>query len=343
MIGSWGTAGLRLLPPELAHEIGMWMLEKGLMDVLPVLPDAGTGPDVSMRVPGVGDLPHPIGLAAGFDKNARAPAAFAAMGFSFLELGTVTPRPQPGNPKPRIFRYPDQRAMINRMGFNSDGGAVVAGRLQSLSWDHDRIPYAVNVGKNKDTAESDALQDFLTGLETFRDLARFFVVNISSPNTAGLRNLASEEFIRQLATAKKGMLERIWIKLDPDMPRQRFQQLIGVIAGCGFQGVILSNTHKVDWPEAGGLSGHPLAVPSARMLEWSWEVHKGELGTIASGGILSGGDILQKVIRGASAVEIYTALVYRGPFAVVSLLAELQEEMKLQGISALQDVVGALY
>ena len=177
-LGSWGTAMLRLLPAEAAHDVGMFLLRKGVMRYLPSpryqSPQAG----LRVRVPGLGELRHPIGLAAGFDKNASCPAAFAKMGFSFLEVGTVTPRPQPGNPKPRMFRLPQQRAIINRMGFNSDGASAVAERLRALNWDQDRTPLGINLGKNKATSVENAANDYIQVLETCRDAVRYYVINI---------------------------------------------------------------------------------------------------------------------------------------------------------------------
>ncbi|NRA66431.1 MAG: quinone-dependent dihydroorotate dehydrogenase [Pseudobacteriovorax sp.] len=341
--GDLGTASLRLLPAEIAHDIGLKLLaSKHRRHFVPSV-DLSSFSQMSMNVPGIGELHHPIGLAAGFDKNAMAPSGFRSLGLSFLEVGTVTPRPQPGNPKPRMFRYPEQKAIINRMGFNSDGSDKVERQLKNLHWMHSDAPLGVNVGKNKDTTESNAIDDFNRGIEVFHELAKYIVINISSPNTSGLRNLANREFIEALARHNKSLLHKIWFKLDPDMEKQHFQDLIESIGDAGFQGLILSNTHKVSWPEAGGQSGHPIQGLSNRALELAWEVHRGELPTIASGGILSGIDILEKVRRGADAVQIYSALVYRGPFAVLKLLRELEAEMSLQKIAFLSDAKGSYY
>lgn len=341
-IGRYGTSLLRLLPPELAHDVGMFLLEKGLMNALN-LPVQQEYSGMAVTIPGIGHLMHPIGLAAGFDKNARCPGAFGQMGFSFLEMGTVTPQPQPGNPKPRMFRYPGQMGLINRMGFNSDGATVVAKRLQNAQWNHDKIPLGVNLGKNKTTPPERALEDYLDGLQTFEKSGRYFVINVSSPNTQGLRDLAGKEFLAFLAAEAKALLPQIFVKLDPDMPRKKFNDIIEAIAEAGFQGVILCNTHRVDWPEAGGLSGHALSSLSQSRIEWAYEVHKGALAMIASGGVFSGLDVYERMIRGASAVQIYSALVYRGPFAVLEILSELAAEMKLRGVECLQDVIGSYY
>lgn len=342
-IGRWGARALRSLPPETAHDAAGFLLRSGMTRRLgrPLLQENISS--LSVTVPGIGDLLHPIGLAAGFDKNGTMVAPLADLGFSFMEVGTVTPLSQPGNPKPRMFRYPAQRALVNRMGFNSEGAHAVFDRLKGLHWGHDPMPLGINVGKNKHTAPEVAAEDFVAGLDMFRDLGRFFVVNISSPNTEGLRDLANEHFVRLLAERKRDMLPKIWIKLDPDMPRAPFQRLVEVIAECGFQGIVLTNTRKVRWPEMGGMSGHPLAVASTTRLEWAHEVHRGRLAMIGSGGVLSGVDIFEKLARGASCVEIYTALVYRGPFAVIELLEELIAELRTRGFACAADAIGSHY
>lgn len=343
-LGGFGTGLLRLLPAEAAHDLGIALLEKGCMEYLPApkAPRVHTG--LKVTVPGIGELPHPVGLAAGFDKQCRAPHGFARMGFAFLEIGTVTPRPQSGSPKPRLFRYPEQKALINRMGFNSDGATTVAARLKALNWRHEEVPLGVNCGKNKATSNEKAIHDYLQVMEAFKGLAAYYVVNISSPNTPGLRELATPEFIDSLA-AELGasFLPKTWVKLDPDTPRPEFQKVVERIHGNGFQGIIVSNTHRVVWPEVGGQSGHPLMAPSTACLEWAHEVHKGRLPMIATGGILSGADIFHKLARGALAVQIYTALVYQGPWAVIRLLVELSEELKIRGLATAQDAIGCYY
>lgn len=342
-IGRILTALLRLLPAELAHDLAMFVLERGALNLLP--PPALKPLPVALNVdlPGVGRLKHPIGLAAGFDKNARCPAAFEKMGFSFLELGTVTPQPQSGNPKPRLFRYPESMSIINRMGFNSDGAQAVLRRLESLNWSSSRVPIGINIGKNKNTPNTKSIDDFVTGLRAFEKKSHWLTINISSPNTPGLRDLASPEFLRELAGACEHILSKCWIKLDPDMDKKTFQTLITSVKTEGFQGAILSNTHRVEWPQAGGQSGHPLLSPSNSCLEWAWEVTKGSLPIIASGGVLSGVDAFHKLARGACAVQIYTALVYRGPGAVRNICEELAGELKLRGFNSAQEAIGSYY
>jgi dihydroorotate dehydrogenase len=338
-----GTAALRLLPAELAHDIGLGLMKAGVLNYLPQPAVETAMAGMKVRVPGIGELPHPIGLAAGFDKNCKCPAAFVRMGFSMVEIGTVTPFGQTGNPKPRLFRQSEQRALINRMGFNGDGAATVSERLKKLNWSNDRVPIGINCGKNKVTPPERAIQDYLQVMEAFKGLSRYFVVNISSPNTPGLRDLATPAFIEQLADEVGNDRTKIWVKIDPDMSKREFQELVATISDRGFQGVILSNTHRVTFPEVGGQSGHPVMALSTACLEWAWEVHKGSLPMIASGGVLSGIDLFQKLSRGASAVQIYTALVYRGPWVVWKLLLELNAEMRLRGFSCVEDFIGSYY
>ena len=339
-----GTALLRCLPPEWSHHLGLKLIE-GPWIPEALLPPAFTAEiGLKCKVPGIGLLSHPVGLAAGFDKNAVAPHGFRRLGFSMIEVGTVTPRAQLGNPKPRLFRYPDERALINRMGFNNDGALQIAARLKASSWNQEITPLGVNCGKNKDTPNKNAVGDYLQVIDLFHPLAQYLVVNISSPNTPGLRELATPEFVQQLGhELGPKFLPKVWIKVDPDLPRRDFQRLVQTISDVGFQGIILTNTHRVQFPESGGQSGHPLLSASTSCLEWAYEVHRGKLPMIAAGGILSGIDIFQKIVRGALAVQIYTALVYRGPWTVYRLLLELVCELKLRGFSSIEEAQGSFY
>ena len=342
-LGQAGASILRRLPPERAHDLGLALIKIGLLDLLPSPKFNSHNVDMTTSIPGVGVISHPIGLAAGFDKNAAVLRRLQKIGFSFLELGTVTPLPQPGNPRPRMFRTTSQMGLINRMGFNSDGANIVAANIRASGWTSAHIPIGINLGKNKDTSPDKALNDFLSGLNAFQSLGRYFVINISSPNTPGLRDLASQEFIKSLARSAKTYLAKVWIQLDPDMAKKDFQKLIATIAEEGFQGVILTNTHRIDFPETGGQSGHPLLSPSNLALERAWEVHKGSLATIATGGVLTGIDAFYKLALGASALQIYTAMVYRGPGCVARIYEELAMELKLRGMRSVQDAIGSYY
>lgn len=338
---------LRLLPPEVAHDIALFMLGRTSAHKLMDLSFSFQDFNLETSLPGMGVLKHPLGLAAGFDKNALALKGLSQLGFSFLEVGTVTPKPQPGNPKPRIFRQKKDLAIINRMGFNNLGCEAVFRNLSQFKHKKVTTPIGVNVGKNKFTSDAEAIDDYLHGINNFADIADYLVINISSPNTPGLRNLANAEFIADLADSlfanDSQLLQKIWIKLDPDQSKSDFQTIVEKITDRKFAGIILSNTHKVLYPEAGGKSGHPLSILSTTQLEWAYEVHRGRLAMIGSGGVLSGMDIFQKMIRGASAVQLYTAFVYRGPSAVFELLNEFCQELKLRGIKHATDIIGSYY
>ncbi|MGE0172234.1 MAG: quinone-dependent dihydroorotate dehydrogenase [Oligoflexales bacterium] len=337
------AAALRLLPPETAHDLTLKSLQLGLYKFLPKPAFDCDYSNYRVTLPQLGELPHPIGLAAGFDKSADCCEQLFSLGFSFVEIGTVTPMPQQGNPKPRLFRLPESRSIVNRMGFNNAGVSHVARKMGEVVKASPTLKVGLNVGKNKTTPNHLAIEDYLIGIDQFAPLAKYLVVNISSPNTPDLRDLASREFLQHLAERKPHLKNKVWIKLDPDMSRKRFQGLIEDIADLGFAGLVLSNTHRTTLPESGGLSGHSLSVLSTTMLEWAYHVHEGKLPMIASGGVLSGMDVFQKMIRGASAVQIYAALIYRGPWAVYHLLEELAWELRLRKIDFVSDIVGKYY
>jgi dihydroorotate dehydrogenase len=341
--GRIATAGLRLFPAEVAHDLAIYAMEHGYVRYLPKPKPRDYVVPLQVDVPGIGPLKHPVGLAAGFDKDARCPEAFEYLGLSFLELGTITPRPQEGNPKPRLFRDPETRSIINRMGFNSIGAERVSKKLAALKWPPTRVPIGINIGKNKNTPPEAAIEDYFFGVEKFQSQSTWITINISSPNTPGLRSFATPEFIKNLAFTINEFKNRCWIKLDPDMNKKTFQNLIETITDCEFRGVILCNTHKVEWPHTGGQSGHPLLSPSNTCLEWATEASKARLPMIASGGVLSGIDAFHKLARGASAVQIYTALVYRGPAAAHKICEELSHELKLRGFDSAEEAIGSWY
>ena len=340
------TAALRLLPAEMAHDLGLFVLKNKIHRILP-RPAFQTNIDLSMKVKGIGDLPHPIGLAAGFDKNGVAIEGFNDLGFSFLEIGTVTPRPQAGNSKPRIFRLSDQSGIINRMGFNNHGIEAMKKKLEEGRYKDRGITFGINLGKNKDTSLDHAISDYMIGLRETLTYGSYFVINISSPNTPGLRELASEAFLNALAAEIRlqhpGQLSKIWVKMDPDLGKQDFQAVVEVIAINGFAGLVLTNTHRVEKPHGGGQSGHSVGIMSTLRLEWAYEVTRGKIPMIGVGGILSGIDIYEKVIRGASIVQIYSAMIYRGPWTVQKMLMELEWELKLRGFNSLKEAYATYY
>jgi dihydroorotate dehydrogenase len=342
--GDIAAAVARFLPAETAHHLGVWSLACGLDRCLPK-PKFQINPMLTIQVPGIGRLQHPLCLAAGFDKDAHASRGLSRLGFSMIELGTITPRPQAGNPKPRLFRYADQHAIINRMGFNSEGMDQVAARVESLRSDQ-RAPLAkigINLGKNKETSDDQAMREFILLAQRFDKLSDYLVINLSSPNTPGLRGLARPEFVGELALSLGSVARKTWIKFDPDTDRVKFQSLIQSCVDNHLAGVVLTNTHRVEWPEPGGQSGHPLSVQSTTRLEWAHDVHRGGLPMIASGGVFSGLDAFQKIARGASAVQLWSALVYRGPWVVFKVLEELCAELKLRGFNSVQEAIGSHY
>ena len=338
-----GTKSLHWVEPETAHQIGMWLLKKKLMAwMTPKTVSLPSPKRLQTEIPGLAVLDHPVGLGGGFDKNAQGLEELANIGFSFLEAGTLTPQPQPGNPKPRIFRYPREQSLINRMGFPNHGLETVARRIESLP--REKLPpLGINLGKNKWTSADHAISDYLKGIDRFQKIADFIVINVSSPNTEGLRQLANPIFLSELAVNTGENIRKVWVKLDPDTPKKQFQQVVETIGSEGFQGIILTNTQRVQWPESGGRSGQPLASFSLSALEWAYEVHRGKLPMIACGGIFSGSDILARIARGACAVQIYTSFVYRGPWVVNDLLVELDEEMKRVGVESIGELKSSYY
>ncbi len=304
---------IHALPAERAHDLAVAALKKGVMP----LPLTKEYPQLARSLFGL-HFPSPIGMAAGFDKNAEAFPALLRAGFGFVEIGTVTPRPQPGNPKPRLFRLKEDEAVINRMGFNNDGMERVAERLER----RDRAAgiVGVNIGKNKDS--EDALADYLAGLKRLGKLADYVTVNISSPNTPGLRDLQRREHLMPLLdalNAAKGNTPLL-VKIAPDLERGALEGIAQAVIESGTDGVIISNT-TIERPaslrsaakeEQGGLSGRPLLEPSTRILRDFSAITGGKIPLIGAGGIASAADARARLEAGASLVQLYTALVYQG-------------------------------
>ena len=288
---------------------------------------------------------NPVGLAAGFDKNAQAAQGLAALGFGFVEVGTVTPRPQGGNPKPRIFRHRGRQSLQNALGFNNDGMDAVWSRVAS-GRPH-AFPLGVNVGKNAATPLDRADGDYEQLFRRFAGCADYFVINISSPNTPGLRDLQSPDRIEALLARARRLTDRaVFVKLSPDLKRSRAVELARSAVGAGAAGVIVSNT-TVDYSlipgvgEFGGLSGGVLRDRSFDMLRALAGELFGKTVLISVGGIDSGDEVYRRLRAGASLVQIYTALVYQGPGLVGSVLARLEELMKRDGFDKLSALVGA--
>lgn len=340
---------LRRLPGEAAHELTLRALEFGASRFL-----AGTAaqepdpPVLAQRLWGL-DFPNPVGLAAGYDKDARAPGAMHRFGFGFVEVGTVTPHPQPGNPKPRVFRLDEDQAIINRMGFNSGGLDAVVGRLSR----HARSGIVgVNLGKNRDT--DDAAADYAAGVRKAARVADYLVVNVSSPNTPGLRDLQHREvlgsLLRRLMSAREEADSRVplLVKIAPDLTPEGRRDIVQVALNTGIDGLIVSNT-TVERPsdlvgrhahEAGGLSGRPLLAPSTALLADMYRLTQGRLPLIGVGGIASAADAYGKIRAGASLVQLYTGLVFAGPGLVSEIKSGLASLLARDGFGSIAEAVG---
>lgn len=283
------------------------------------------------------ELQNPIGIAAGFDKNAELALGLESLGFGFLEIGTVTPRPQLGNPKPRMSRIPDRRALLNRMGFNNDGADAISARLRAVR-SQIKIPLGINLGKNKDTPNSEAVSDYEKLFQVFRSAASYFVINISSPNTPGLRDLQSGEFIQKLGAKilELRIAQPVFVKLAPDISPD---DLAAVATLCGkskpYAGLILTNTIPTD---LGGMSGAPLKGPSVSALKAARKLVAGDIPIISVGGIETCDDVIERLKLGANAVQLYSSLVYQGPGLPGRILRELQKKLRNQGIRSPSDL-----
>lgn len=323
--------------PEIAHD---WT-QRGL-SIAPTLPlkllCKRCVADAPRRVMGL-DFPNPVGLAAGLDKNGECIKVWDALGFGFIEIGTVTPRPQPGNPKPRMFRLPQAQALINRMGFNNQGVDALVERVRRARF---KGVLGVNIGKNADTPVERASEDYLIGLRKAYPWASYITVNISSPNTPGLRDLQYGAALESLLAALKAEQQRLAdvhgryvplvIKIAPDLADADLRMVGQALLQQGIDAVIATNTtfsragvEALPYAqEAGGLSGAPLLARSTEVVRQLADVLEGRLPIIAAGGIFSGADAAAKIAAGASLVQIYTGLIYRGP----ALIREAVQALK---------------
>lgn len=280
---------------------------------------------------------NPVGLAAGFDKNAKLYNELSFMGFGFIEVGTVTPRPQPGNPKPRLFRLADDRALINRMGFNNDGADRIAKRLRRR---YASVVIGGNIGKNKTTPNEDAADDYLAAVEKLHEVVDYFVVNVSSPNTVGLRELQEKEPLRKLlAEVKRAVddLERpkpVLLKIAPDLTESQLDDVVDIVKDLNIDGLIATNTtisrdglqtppEELQAMGAGGLSGKPLERRATEVIRYLHRKTEGRVPIIGVGGIHSAADAMEKLEAGASLIQLYTGLVYRGP----ALVKEINQKL----------------
>lgn len=271
-------------------------------------------------------FPNPIGLAAGMDKNARAPLAWWAFGFGFVELGTVTPKPQGGNDRPRMFRHPELAAVVNRMGFNNDGAEAVAARLaeQARRGLRPSFPIGISVGKNKDTPDERTVEDYETAAAILAPHADFVAINVSSPNTAGLRSLQTGDWMRRIVTAVRGASgpKPVLVKVAPELVGDELHAVIDAVLGAGAAGLIATNTLATGGKngfELGGLSGRPLRDISPRNVEAIRKRAGDGVTVIGVGGIEDAASARRMLDAGANLLQLYTALVYHGPFLPVTI------------------------
>lgn len=327
------------LDAETAHRLTLYSLgvaqRSGFAHRIATPPE-----DVPTRVFGI-HFPNPVGLAAGLDKNAEHLDALDTLGFGFIEVGTVTPLPQPGNPKPRMFRLPQHEAIINRLGFNNGGVDALVRNVQQSSY-HGVL--GINIGKNKDTPNEKAVNDYLTCLHKVYEHASYITVNISSPNTKGLRDLQEEATLHKFISILRAAQERLGsqygrrkpmlLKIAPDLDEGELDAIAEVLLRTGIDGVICSNTtidHSTvaDDPrggETGGLSGKPLFERSTSVLAGMHRRLQGRIPLVGVGGILEGSDATEKLDAGASLVQVYSGLIYRGPHLVAECVNEIRRQ-----------------
>ena len=337
------------LDAEDAHHVGVWGLSLaetacGVARVLRarVKPERSS---LKMHVAGL-DFPNPVGLGAGLDKNAEAVIGLFSLGFGSIEVGTVTPRAQPGNDKPRIFRIKEYQALINRMGFNNEGMDAMAGRLRELEWRP--APIGVNLGKNKDTPNERAVDDYLACARKLSGLGDYVVINLSSPNTPGLRALQEPEVLAGLLRAVRSEVvgRPLFLKIAPDLGDEAVDAVVDVARDCGADGLICTNTtitRPVKHPlshQAGGLSGRPLFARSTDVVRRAFRRTGGALPIVGVGGIFSGEDAWAKICAGASLLQLYTGFIYRGPALVREILDTLEEKLTELGLDSLHKAVG---
>jgi dihydroorotate dehydrogenase len=329
---------LFLFPPEMVHHLVVSVLKLFLM-----LPGGKaliklvfqTDSDQSIELAGLTFKNH-VGLAAGFDKNAIAIDAFAAFGFGFIEIGTVTPRPQPGNPKPRSFRLPNDKALINRMGINNDGADVIADRLKRTT--RNGLIIGGNIGKNTLTPNNQAVDDYVYCFRRLYEVVDYFVVNVSCPNVSDMKELQDQKMLEQILSTlvelrrQQTFYRPVLLKISPDLNYKQLDEVIEIFFKTGIDGFVVSNTtvtrdnlktpsdtvHKIG---NGGLSGRPLNTKSTTVIKYIYDKSDGKIPMIGVGGIFSPDDAREKIIAGAKLIQIYTGFIYEGP-ALIKRIAK---------------------
>lgn len=300
-------------------------------------------------------FPNPVGLAAGFDKNADVYPALSALGFGSVEVGTLTPKPQPGNPRPRLYRLPEDEAVINRMGFNN--GGIIRASTSLATLPRPGVPVGINLGKNRKTPGEEAAGDYRTGLRALYRYGDYFVINISSPNTQGLRDLQQADSLSKLLSVlieereelreETGEIRPLFVKLAPDLSRDELSEAVRIGLEQGIDGFIAVNTtlareglkspHRM---ESGGLSGRPLHHRSIQWIRQIRQVSEGKVPIIGVGGIFNGEDAYRSIRAGASLVQVYTGMIYRGPSIARSINLELLQLLEQDGLTSITDAVG---
>jgi dihydroorotate dehydrogenase len=347
--------------PETAHHLTMNGLKvaakiPGMLNVLRMIYGTKRQTALATTLFGI-DFHTPIGLAAGLDKNAEAVASFSRLGFGFIEVGTVTPLAQPGNEQPRSFRLPPDKALINRMGFNNDGVAGLGQRLATFK--KRPIPIAINIGKNKVTPNEDAISDYIKCMRGLYSQGDFFVINISSPNTPDLRKLQHGDELEQLLTAVRNEAaalskqegaskpKPVLVKIAPDLTEEELRSMVDTVLKTGIDGIIATNTTlsregltHPNQKEMGGLSGIPVKQRSTAVIRAIYQQTEGKLPIIGSGGIFTAEDAYEKILAGASMVEVYTGMVYEGPGINRNIQNGLLQLLKRDGYNHVSEAVG---
>jgi dihydroorotate dehydrogenase len=345
--------------PEQAHHLAFSQLEiiQKSSAIRQVLTNQLRVEDKRLKTTVFGlEFSNPVGLAAGFDKNARILPMWRALGFGFAELGTITPRPQAGNPQPRLFRLPDDHAIINRMGFNNDGAEAIRTRLldflNSGLWPS--MPIGINLGKQKETPLEKAPEDYAALLDSFLDLGDYFVVNVSSPNTPGLRELQEKSKLDELLGMVQSRVRSrclphvrpVLMKVAPDLEYSQLDDVIELCLKHGLAGIIATNTTlsregiKTQIEEAGGLSGKPLQKRATDFVRYIHGKVDGKLKIVGAGGIFSADDAYEKIKAGASLVQVYTGFVYEGPAMARNINRGLLKLLERDGVKNISEAVG---
>ncbi len=335
---------LRQIKPESAHRITLLALKMGFGPSDPYADQKS----LAVRVAGL-SFRNPIGLAAGFDKNAEVIGPMLKAGFGFVETGTVTPKPQKGNTKPRVFRLPEDEAIINRLGFNNQGLSTFTERLQAHKLSTGVV--GANIGHNKKS--TDPIVDYIGGAERVSPFCDYLTINVSSPNTPGLRSLQNRDKLHRLIDEVLKAIDKkpkpVFVKIAPDLTKVERSDIADVAINSGIAGLIVSNTtikrdSELKNPlktEPGGLSGRPLLGPSTKLLSEMYTRTKGQIALIGVGGITSGSDAYDKICAGASLVQLYTGLIYHGPKLVRRIKDDLASLLKRDGFKCVADAVGS--